>query len=190
MIRRSLMLIVLSVALVCAACDSGTSESSNATRDDRMPVAVKYVRDATLKIHSKPSDGAPIVSTYQHGESVSVLARKGEWAEVRTAAGSGWARIAEMSDAAEAQKAEEENLKPHFTRTPAAVTQPGAHGELVLEADVSPEGIVTNVRTLSNTTGSGSLEQRNIASLRNAVFTPVVRHGRREAFVYEHRVHY
>jgi uncharacterized protein YgiM (DUF1202 family) len=178
---------ILAIALFCFACGP---EPSNATTDDRMPIAVQYVRGATLQIHSKPSDGAPVVSTYQHGESVSVLARKGEWAEVRTAAGSGWARIAEMSDAAEAQKAEEDNFKPHFTRTPAAVTQPGAHGELVLEADVTPDGIVTNVRTLSNTTGSASLEQRNIASLRNAVFTPVVRHGKREAFVYEHRVHY
>ena len=130
------------------------------------------------------------MTTYQKGESVSILARRGDWAEVRTAAGSGWARLGEMADAAEAQSAEEDSLKPHFTHTPAPVTQPGAHGELVLEADVSADGIVTNVRTLSNTTGSASLEQRNTASLRSAVFTPVVRHGRREAFVYEHRVHY
>lgn len=183
------LLMFLAIVLL-AACDGGTTESARATSDERMPVAVQYVRGNTLKIHAKPSDGAPVVSTYQHGESVSILTRNGDWAEVRTAAGSGWARITEMSEAAEAQKAEEDNLNPHFTKTPGAVTQPGAHGELVLEAQVGPDGIVTNVRTLSNTTGSEALAQRNIASLRNAVFTPVVRHGRREAFVYEHRVHY
>jgi Bacterial SH3 domain. len=175
--------------LLLAACNGDAPEPADNT-DTRMPITVEYVRGATLKIHAKPSDAAPVVTTYQKGESVSVLARRGEWAEVRTATGSGWAHAAEMADAAEAQKAEEDNLKPHFTRTPEPVTQPGAHGELVLEADVNADGIVTNVRTLSNTTGSASLEQRNTVSLRGAVFTPVVRHGRHEAFVYEHRVHY
>jgi uncharacterized protein YgiM (DUF1202 family) len=180
---------LVALTLLCAACNGGTTET-NATTDTRMPVAVEYVRDATLKIHSKPADGAPVISTYQRGESVSVLARNGEWAEVRTAGGSGWARGGDLSDAAEAQKAMEENVTPHFTRTPAPVSQPGAHGELVFEAEVNADGIVTNVRTLTNSTGSASLEARNTASLRDAVFTPVVRHGKREAFVYEHRVHY
>jgi len=175
-------------ALFLFAC-GGESPNDVAT-DTRMPIAVQYVRDSALKIHAKPSDAAPIVTTYQHGESVSVLSRRGAWAEVRIAAGSGWVHAAELADAAEATKAEADNLKPHFVRGPEPVTQPGASGDLVLEADVNTDGIVTNVRTLKNTTGSMSLEIRNAASLRQAVFTPVVRHGRREAFVYEHRVHY
>jgi uncharacterized protein YgiM (DUF1202 family) len=181
--------LIIAIAVLCATC-SGTPESADATSDTRMPIAVEYVRGSTLKVHAKPSDGAPVVTTYQKGESVSILTRRGDWAEVRTAGGSGWARAGEMADAAEAQKAEEDNLKPHFTRTPEPVSQPGAHGELVFEADVNADGVVTNVRTLSNTTGSASLEQRNTASLRSAVFTPVVRHGTREPFVYEQRVHY
>jgi uncharacterized protein YgiM (DUF1202 family) len=151
---------------------------------------VQYVRDSVLKIHSNAADDAPVVTTYQHGESVSVLARRGAWAEVRTATGSGWVHANELANAAEASKAEADNVKPHFTREPQPVTQPGIHGDVVLEADVNTDGIVTNVRTLKNTTGSMSLETRNAQSLRQAVFTPVVRHGRREAFVYEHRVHY
>ncbi|MEA2336140.1 MAG: Bacterial domain [Thermoanaerobaculia bacterium] len=181
--RRSLLL----AAVLLAACGE---PSNTETTDTRMPIVVQYVRDATLKIRTKPDDGAPVVTTYQHGESVSVLSRRGAWSEVRIAAGSGWVHSDELADAAEASKAESDNLKPHFTKDPAPVTQPGAHGELVLEADVNTDGVVTNVRTIKNTTGSASLEMRNVASLRQAVFTPVVRHGRREAFVYEHRVHY
>lgn len=181
--------LIIVIAILCAACNGRAPEATDTT-DTRMPIAVEYVRGAALTIHAQPSDGAPVVTTYQNGESVSVLSRRGEWAEVRTAAGSGWARSGEMAEAAEAQKAEEDNLKPHFTRTPEPVTQPGGHGELVFEADVNADGIVTNVRTLSNTTGSASLEQRNTVSLRRAIFTPVMRHGRREPFVYEHRVHY
>jgi uncharacterized protein YgiM (DUF1202 family) len=176
------------VAIFCAACNSETPTTE--TTDMRTPVSVQYVRGTDLKIHAKTSDDAPVVTTYQHGESVSILSRRGAWAEVRIAAGSGWVHGDELADAAEAAKAEEDNLKPHFTRPPSPVTQPGAHGELVLEADVNTDGQVVNVRTIRNTTESISLEQRNIAELRRAIFTPVVRHGRREAFVYEHRVQY
>jgi uncharacterized protein YgiM (DUF1202 family) len=186
MIGLRLILSIAAIALLFVAC----KDEPVVTTDTRMPVAVEYVRGATLKIYVKPSDDAAIISTYQRGESVSILARKGEWAEVRTASGSGWVHVADLAGAAEAQKAVEENLYPHFINTPAPISQPGAHGELVFEAQVDRDGIVTTVRTLSNTTGSMSLEQRNAASLQNAVFTPVVRKGKREAFVYEHRVHY
>jgi uncharacterized protein YgiM (DUF1202 family) len=178
---------ILAIAILCYACGP---EPAKIITDDRMPIAVEYVRGATMTIHTKPADDAPVISTYQRGESVSVLARNGEWAEVRTGAKSGWARISEMADAAEAKKALEDNPYPHFVRTPAPVTQPGAHGELVLEAEVDQDGIVKSVRTLSNTTGSPTLEQRNSEALRHAEFTPVVLKGKRKAFVYEHRVHY
>jgi uncharacterized protein YgiM (DUF1202 family) len=180
------LLIVLLVVLL-TACSGETPNTE--TTDTRMPINVAYVREATLKIHSKPSDEAPVVTSYQHGESVSVLSKRGAWSEVRIASGSGWVHSDELADAAEATK-EADNTKPHFIRAPEPVTQPGVHGDIVLEADVNTDGIVTNVRTTKNDTGSASLEQRNIVSLRQATFTPVVRHGRREAFVYEHRVHY
>jgi uncharacterized protein YgiM (DUF1202 family) len=183
--KRALLIIIAVVGL--AACND---EPNVEATDTRMPIEVQYVRDSALKIHAKAADDAPVVTTYQHGESVSVLSRRGAWAEVRTATGSGWVHENELANAAEASKAEEDNTKPHFTREPQPVTQPGVHGEVVLEADVNTDGIVTNVRTIRNTTGSASLEARNIASLREAVFTPVVRHGRRQTFVYEHRVHY
>lgn len=174
--------------LLLAACNA--EPAHDVTTDTRMPIGVEYVRGADLKIHATPSDNAPVLTTYRHGESVSVLARRGAWAEVRIAAGSGWAHGEELADAAEATKAEADNLKPHYVREPEPVTQPGAHGDVILEADVNTDGVVTNVRTLSNTTGLLALETRNAAALQRAVFTPVVRHGRREAFVYEHRVHY
>jgi uncharacterized protein YgiM (DUF1202 family) len=179
--------VIVIAAVLLAACNSEPSNTE--TTDTRMPIEVQYVRDSALKIHSKAADDAPVVTTYQHGESVSVLSRRGAWAEVRIADGSGWVHANELAGAAEATK-EADNSKPHFTRDPQPVTQPGAHGDIVLEADVNTDGVVTDVRTLQNTTGSMSLETRNAMSLRQAVFTPVVRHGRREAFIYEHRVHY
>jgi uncharacterized protein YgiM (DUF1202 family) len=180
--------LLLISAILLAACNSEPANTE--TTDTRMPLEVQYVRDAALKIHSKAADEAPVVTTYQHGESVSVLSRRGDWAEVRIASGSGWVHANELAGAAEATKEEADNTSPHFTRDPQPVTQPGVHGDVILEAEVNSDGLVTNVRTLKNTTGLLSLETRNAASLRAAAFTPVVRHGRREAFVYEHRVHY
>jgi uncharacterized protein YgiM (DUF1202 family) len=179
----------LPIALILlAACDSRPAKIVDT--DTRTPIAIDYVRQSAMKVHVKASDDAPVVTTYQHGESVSVLSRRGAWAEVRVTDGSGWVHGDELADAAQETKAEGDNLTPHFTRSPEPVTQPGVRGEIVLEADVNTDGIVTAVRTLRNTTGSTSLEQRNSAELQRAVFTPVVRHGKREPFVYEHRVQY
>lgn len=178
----------LTIAILFVTACSGEAPTTETT-DTRMPVAVEYVRAPTLKIHAKADDAAPVVTTYQHGESVSVLSRRGAWAEVRIAAGSGWVHGEELAGAAEATK-EADNTKPHFIRPPEPVTQPGVHGDIAFEADVNTDGVVTSVRTIRNTTGSASLEQRNIEELRRATFSPVVRHGKREAFVYEHRVQY
>jgi uncharacterized protein YgiM (DUF1202 family) len=183
--KRSLMMIAI---ILLAACDS--QPATNIATDTRAPVAIEYVRGTDLKIHEKADDKAPVVTTYHQGESVSVLSKRGAWSEVQIVAGSGWVHSEELSNAVEATQALADNLNPHFTRPPQPVTQPGARGELVLEADVNTDGVVVNVRTIRNTTGSIVLEQRNIASLRSAVFAPVVRHGKREPFVYEQRVQY
>jgi uncharacterized protein YgiM (DUF1202 family) len=173
--------------LLLVACTAETPVTE--TTDTRTPIAVEYVRASTLKIHAKPNEASPVVTTWQHGESVSILARRGDWTEVRLADGSGWVRGSELAGAAEATK-EADNTEPHFIRAPEPVTQPGVHGELVLEASVNTDGVVTSVRVLRNTTGSAAIEQRNIAELQRAVFRPMVRHGKREAFVYENRVQY
>lgn len=173
-------------ALLLAACDSPAPPAEPV----REPIAVEYVRAAELPIHTRPAGDAPVVTTYRSGESVSVLSKRGDWVEVRTAAGSGWAHAADLADAAEASKSEADNSTPRFIHTPDPVTEPGAHGEMVLEASVNGDGEVTAVRVLHNTTGSRSLEMKNIGALEHARFTPVVKHGRRMPFTYEHRIHY
>jgi len=179
---------VLAVVLL-AACNNEMPATTDSTAA-RMPVAIEYVRADSLQVHARPSDDAAVVSTYANGESVSVLSRRGKWSEVRTATGSGWVHQSDLSSAAEAKQTESDDLTPRFKIAPQPVTQPGATGELVLEASVNSDGEVTNVRTLSNTTGSTSLERSNAASLRSARFYPIVRHGQRTPFTYEHHVHY
>jgi TonB family protein len=155
----------------------------------RTPIAVEYVRGDSLAIHASPSDASPVVARYDSGEAISVLARKGEWSEVRTATGSGWAHAYELASAAES-KAEADNVKGRFRVAPAPVTEPGARGEIVLVASVNSDGEVIDVKVERNTTGSPSLEAMNVAALRRARFYPIVRHGKRTPFLYDYHVGY
>ncbi|HEV2721918.1 MAG TPA: TonB family protein [Thermoanaerobaculia bacterium] len=172
--------------LLLAAC---AREAPQAT-PVRTPVAVEYVRGDTLEIHAAPSDSAPVIARYADGESVSVLSRRGEWSEVRTVDGSGWARASGLATAAESKTTESDNVTPRFRKAPAPVTEPGAHGEIRLEANVNSDGEVLDVKVERNTTGSPSLLAKNIAALQRARFVPIVQHGKRTPFVYEYHVGY
>jgi TonB family protein len=154
----------------------------------REAIAVAYVRADKLPVHTTTSDASPVITTYAEGETVSVMSKKGDWTEVRTSDGSGWVHASDLGE--NAKEVEADNLSPRFRRAPMPVSQPGAHGEIVLEADVNSDGDVTAVRILSNSTGSQSLADNNAEALRQAHFLPIVQHGQRRNFQYEHRVHY
>ncbi|HEX8154230.1 MAG TPA: SH3 domain-containing protein [Thermoanaerobaculia bacterium] len=178
---------LLPFLLLFAACSREAPVTE--TTDTREPIAIQYVGAPTLEVREAANATAPVLATYQNGETVSVLARQGEWAEVRSGDRSGWVRAADLVDAAAAAR-EAENPTPKFRRAPLAVSAPGTKGEIYLEADVNSDGDVTNVRMLHNSTGSQELLEKNIASLRNASFHPIVQKGERKPFKYYHRVTY
>ncbi|HEX8617634.1 MAG TPA: SH3 domain-containing protein [Thermoanaerobaculia bacterium] len=159
------------------------------TMDVREPVAVKYVGAPELNVRAQANDTAEVLAAYQNGEAISILADKGEWVEVRTGDRSGWAKSAELTDAAGAEE-QEENPQPKFRVTPRPVSAPSAKGEIYLEADVNSDGDIIGVRTLANTTGSPALEAQNTDALKAAKFYPIVQNGNRVPFKYDHRVRY
>jgi TonB family protein len=175
--------IVLSGLLACRQAPAETET------DTREPIAIAYVGAPELKVHARSDAASPVVATFLNGESVSVLARRGEWTEIRTGAGSGWVLEKDLTNAAGAT-AEEENPTPRFRVAPSAVAEPGAHGTIYLEADVNTEGEVTAVTIVTNTTGSAALAAKNVAALQRAKFYPIVRKGEKKAFKYDYRVDY
>jgi len=175
--------------LLLAACKGETTVTDTGVMDTREPVTVKYVGGPELSVRQQPNDTAAVIATYQNGEAVSVLADKGEWLEVRTGDQAGWARAAELVDAAAADAAEEDP-QPKFRVMPLPVSAPSARGEIYIEADVNTDGEVVNVRTITNTTGSMALEVQNTAALKAAKFYPIVQKGERVKFKYYHRVTY
>jgi uncharacterized protein YgiM (DUF1202 family) len=181
--RRALL-----VLLLFAACKPEPPASTETT-DTREPIAISYAGVSELPVYAKPDDNSKVVTKYLSGESISVLAKKGDWSEVRTVSGSGWVHSSDLTTA-EGAKQEEATPTPKFKVPPAPVSAPAAHGVIYLEADVNTEGDVTHVDVLSNEPGDPTLLQRNIASLMKAKFYPIVQKGQKKAFKYDFRVDY
>jgi outer membrane biosynthesis protein TonB len=182
-------LAVLPLLFVLAACSQEPAAVATETIDTREPVEILFVTAPEAPVHAKPDQAAAVVSTYQNGESVSVLAKQADWSEIRTGAGSGWVRAEYLGTQQEKEEAEE-NPQPKFLVMPLPVTAPGAHGEIYLEADVNTDGDVLSIRTITNTTGSPALAAQNTQALRTAKFYPIVLKGERKPFKYYHRVTY
>jgi TonB family protein len=186
---KRLALLILLVLPAAMACKQETAVTDTTPVDMREAVAIRYVGAPELQVREQPNDTAPVLVTYQNGESISVLAEKGEWVEVRSGDGSGWARAADLTDAQGRQDAED-NPQPKFRVMPMPVSAPSARGEIYLEADVNSDGEVTAVRTITNTTGSAALEAQNTNALKNAKFFPIMQNNQRVKFKYYHRVTY
>ena len=155
----------------------------------RETIAIRYVAVPSLDVHAKPDPAAEIVSTYPIGETVSIYAEQDGWAEIAVGLdASGWVEANALSETRDAVTS---SAEPRFHLPPMPVVSPGGiTGEIILEASVNTTGEITDIKTLRNTTGSDALEQENIRALRKARFFPLVRNGRTEPFVYEHRVSY
>jgi len=171
--------------LSIAAC----SQAPESSTDTREPIAIQYVGSDLLPVHSRPADITPVITRYQHGESVPVLSRKGEWAEVRTANGSGWVHQSDLVEAGEAASTKE-NPNPKFQHAPAPVSAPGLHGTVYIEADVNTDGEITNTTIIENTTGSPGIAEQNAFALKRAKFYPIIIRGERKPFKYYYRVDY
>src|SRR5688500_15984362 len=104
---------VWAVLIFAAGCGSEQVATDTTPIDSRAPIAVRYVGTPELVVREKPEDAAPEMATYQNGEAVSILAEKGEWVEVRTGASAGWARAADLTDAAGIRE-QQDNPQPKF----------------------------------------------------------------------------
>ncbi len=185
--KKTLALIAFvgAVTLGCSKSEPATTE----TTDTREAIDVKYVGAPELKVHAKADEAAPVLTTFLNGESVSILSKKGDWVEVRTAEGSGWAHAADLTNAAGAV-AEEENPTPRFRIPPNPVSAPGTKGTIYIEAAVNTDGEVTSTKVLTNTTNNEGLAAQNAAAITAAKFYPIVKKGQKKEFLYYYRVDY
>lgn len=157
----------------------------------REAVAIEYVAVDEAIVRETPSDTAAELLRIRNSEPVSILAYQDPWAEVRTGSGTGWLKRTDLAPEKKSATLESTRDKPRFRRAPMPVSSPGnIDGEIVLEANVNDQGQITSVKTISNTTGSAELEARNTSEFRKASFYPMVVYGKRQPFIYYHRIEY
>lgn len=158
----------------------------------RETVTIRYVSEPEADVRARPDQRARVVTSYRIGESVSVLADRGAWTEVRLdLERTGWVASASLSVEPPQKTASDGSPVPRFRVAPNPVFSPsGANGEILLEASVNTDGDVVDVQTIRNTTGRADLEAQNREQLRLAKFYPLLVNGQVTQFIYEHRVTY
>lgn len=180
--------LAVALLLFLPACSRETPVVPEAT-DTRESIEVLYIAVPSLSVREQANDTAVVIATYPIGEAVSVLAKQGDWVEIRTGDRSGWARAAELQTAQQ-QASGEANPEPKFQRMPLPVSAPSARGEIYIEASVNTDGDVTDTRIITNTTGIPALAAQNEAALKAAKFYPIRIKGEVKTFKYYHRVTY
>jgi len=176
------------VLLLLVACGTKRQVPIASADAPRMAIEIKYVGVPQMNVFAQPNDVAPVIATYAYTETVSILARQGDWVEVRTVDGSGWAHAKELIGTNEASALKGET--PRFMVAPIGIPNNGGRGEIGLEAKVNSDGVVCEVATVKNPTGSEPLAIANAESLRNARFYPLIQKGQHAAFTYQHHVYY
>lgn len=157
----------------------------------KAPVDTMYVGVPRLNLYAQPNDAAPVITTYGYTESVSILSRKGAWAEVRTYdGGSAWVHTAELIGPAEVEEVLK-NPTPRFAVAPQQIPSARVHGTILLQARVNTDGDVVDVQPTRNSTGRDDLVEANADALRRAKFFPLIdKKGQRASFTYEYSVTY
>lgn len=179
---------ILAFALILTACMSHPPAAPPADAP-RMAIDIKYVGVPAMQVYEDPSELAAIVTSVGYTETVSILSRRGDWAEIRLVEGSGWVHAADLIDVT-AVNAILSDTTPRFFTPPVEVQDPKARGEIVLNANVNAGGEVVSVWTVQNTTGSKKLAEDNTLALQQAKFYPIVQKGQRMTFTYVYTVAY
>ncbi len=183
--KRTFALLVITAAFL--ACTK--SAPVVVVQPAKKAIDIAYVSVPSLKVYDAPRAGATQITQYGINETVSILAKRGEWCEVRTIDGSGWVLANELMNAAKWKEIADDPT-PRFLVAVVNVPDARARGEIDLVAKVNTDGDVVEVKTGKNTTRNNALAVANANALLQAKFYPMVQKGQRMTFFYEHKVFY
>ena len=148
-----------------------------------------------LNVRAGASTDAEILTTLRRGASLKLLEEVNGWYRVELATGgSGWVSAQFVSPgsgtapparrrsgcAPDSDYAFEKSPLPSFT-------EDGAHGLVVVEANVTADGNVTSTRVISNATGDPALGAIAEREIRSAKFIAPVRNCVRRAFIFTYK---
>ncbi|HEX6975863.1 MAG TPA: SH3 domain-containing protein [Vicinamibacterales bacterium] len=197
--RRLLLVILFLIVLRCAAppppepVAQPVAEPAAAPAEEKVTGTVKVTASA-LNVRSEASADAEVVAQVKKGESLAVLHEDESWMKVRLADGStGWVASRFVSRGGEKKKAAKKGGCPPdsdfaFTETPTlAFSDSGAHGLVVVEANVKVKGTVTSTKIVSNATGDEALAFLAQREIQSAKFSAPIRGCVPRAFIFTYR---
>jgi len=151
------------------------------------------VMASALNVRREPSTDAEVVRQLKKGAVLGVVRSEGGWVRVRLDDGTlGW--VAERFVGRPGVKAKTSGGKCPadsdfaFEETPTlAFSDSGAHGMVVIEANVNAKGVVTGTKVVSNSTGDEALAFLAQREIKSARFSPPIRGCVPRAFIFTYR---
>jgi hypothetical protein len=156
-------------------------------------VSTVRVNVSTLNVRGEASTSAEIIGHVRRGERLTVIADSGDWLRVKLGDGTtGWVSSELVVREGAATRPRRSGCPPDsdysFLNPPKpSFSEGGAHGIVVIEANVDARGIVTSTRVVSNDTHDDALASLAEREIRNARFAPPVRNCVSRAFVFTYK---
>jgi uncharacterized protein YgiM (DUF1202 family) len=154
------------------------------------------VTASSLNVRREASTEAEVVTQVKKGTSLSVLQRDDSWSKVRLANGTtGWVAsrfVSSGSSSTTASRRRSGGCPPDsdyaFLETPTlAFSDSGAHGLVVVEANVNTKGVVTSTKVVSNSTGDEALAFLTEREIKSAKFAVPIRNCQPRNFIFTYR---
>jgi uncharacterized protein YgiM (DUF1202 family) len=203
--RRLLVLISLLIVCSCAApptpapmaVPSTPPPPPTPTAAETVTGSVRVMASA-LNVRREPTADAEVLTQVKRGTELGVLRSDTSWMKVRLADGTiGWVAsrfVADRNASSSTRRAATKRggCTPDsdfaFLETPTPTfSDSGAHGLVVVEANVDVKGIVTSTKLVSNTTGDEALGFLAEREIKSAKFSPPIRDCGPRAFIFTYR---
>lgn len=166
-------------------------------QEEEKGIGTVRVTASALNVRAEPSTDAAVLTQVKRGQTFDLLREDDSWVKVRLASGeTGWvaARFVSSGKAPAATTTKKRkgscpaDSDYAFTETPMlAFSDSGAHGTVVVEANVNTKGVVTSTKLVSNGTGDEALAFLAEREIKGAKFDPPIRNCVPRAFVFTYR---
>lgn len=199
--RWTLCVVALLIVCSCAAPPPPPSVSApelppppppTMPADETVSGNVRVMASA-LNVRREPSSDSEVLAQVKKGTSLGVLRSDASWMKVRLADGTtGWVASRFVADPSKRAQPKRGGCAPDsdyaFVETPTPTfSDSGAHGLVVVEANVNTKGIVTSTKLISNSTGDEALGFLTEREIKSAKFSPPIRDCGPRAFIFTYR---
>ena len=186
---------VLAILFLTTACATPPApQPAPVQAPEPQTLGAARVNATALNVRAEPSVDAEILTTLRRNAPLTLLEERGSWYSVRLASGqTGWVSAQFVSRGDAVQPARRRGGCPPdsdyaFEKSPMpSFSEHGAHGIVMIEANVNTSGDVTSTRVMSNTTGDPALAVIAEKEIRSAKFIAPVRDCVKRAFIFTYK---